>query len=249
MLTNKGAAREIDVLVQNDAEGTVLSKLIVANHSQGHSTAVGCAKSTRLDSVILYGKEAIGGKAWVKQTLVLNTCILVGKACAAHPAVVFIRNSIHFKEGFEGWWDTESRVPPKIECTVENSLMRGFWRGIVGEFQGCTFYGVCSFERTPVVLRDCIVAKVKADVAGGVVENCNVFGDPPYINLAKPGKGCFSRDPQFRDPEHFDYRLKPTSPCRGKASDGGDMGCRFTPEMLEMLQKALELRKKGIIKF
>jgi hypothetical protein len=32
-------------------------------------------------------------------------------------------------------------------------------------------------------------------------------------------------------------------------TDSGDIGCRFTPEMLEMLQKALELRKKGIIKF
>jgi hypothetical protein len=42
------------------------------------------------------------------------------------------------------------------------------------------------------------------------------------------------------------YRLKPTSPCRKKASDGGDIGCRFTPEMLE---KALELRRKRIIKF
>jgi hypothetical protein len=36
---------------------------------------------------------------------------------------------------------------------------------------------------------------------------------------------------------------------RGKDSDGGDIGCRFTPEMLEMLKKAPELRKKGIIKF
>jgi hypothetical protein len=32
-------------------------------------------------------------------------------------------------------------------------------------------------------------------------------------------------------------------------SDGGGTGCRFTPEMLEVLEKALELRKKGIIKF
>ncbi|MBL7223945.1 MAG: hypothetical protein ISS72_08830, partial [Candidatus Brocadiae bacterium] len=46
-----------------------------------------------------------------------------------------------------------------------------------------------------------------------------------------------------------DYRLKPTSPCRKRASDGGDIGCQFTPEMLEMLKLAHELRKKGIIKF
>jgi hypothetical protein len=30
---------------------------------------------------------------------------------------------------------------------------------------------------------------------------------------------------------------------------GAEEGCRFTPEMLEVLEKALELRKKGIIKF
>ncbi len=40
-----------------------------------------------------------------------------------------------------------------------------------------------------------------------------------------------------------------TRPSRKRASDGGDIGCRYTPEMLEILQKALELRKKGIIKF
>ena len=38
-------------------------------------------------------------------------------------------------------------------------------------------------------------------------------------------------------------------PCIGKASDRGDIGCRFTPEMIEMIQKALELRAQGIIKF
>jgi len=30
---------------------------------------------------------------------------------------------------------------------------------------------------------------------------------------------------------------------------GGDIGCRYTPEMMGMLELALELRKKGIIKF
>ena len=43
--------------------------------------------------------------------------------------------------------------------------------------------------------------------------------------------------------------LRATSPCRKRASDGGDIGCRYTPEMMEILEKALELRKKGIIKF
>ncbi|MHC4406696.1 MAG: hypothetical protein ACYTG0_44300 [Planctomycetota bacterium] len=34
-----------------------------------------------------------------------------------------------------------------------------------------------------------------------------------------------------------------------RASDGGNVGCRFTPEMSELLEKTLELRAKGIIKF
>jgi len=44
-------------------------------------------------------------------------------------------------------------------------------------------------------------------------------------------------------------QVRATSPYRGKASHGGDIGCRYTPEMLEILKKVLELRKKGIIKF
>ena len=41
----------------------------------------------------------------------------------------------------------------------------------------------------------------------------------------------------------------PPAPARGKASDGGDMGCRYTPEILDMLKLTFELRKKGVIKF
>jgi len=34
-----------------------------------------------------------------------------------------------------------------------------------------------------------------------------------------------------------------------EASDGGELGCRHPPEMLEILKLAFELRRKGIIKF
>ena len=52
-----------------------------------------------------------------------------------------------------------------------------------------------------------------------------------------------------RDPANLDFRLKPGSPCIGKASDGGDIGCRYTPEMIELCKQALELRRRGILKF
>jgi len=112
----------------------------------------------------------------------------------------------------------------------------------------CTVAGGVRCEKEPFVLRDSIVSQVEAVQGDAQIEHCNVFGKG-YLLLAKPGKGCFKGDPQFRNPKIFDYRLKTTSPCRGKASDGGDIGVRYTPEMIEILEKALELRKKGVIKF
>jgi hypothetical protein len=41
----------------------------------------------------------------------------------------------------------------------------------------------------------------------------------------------------------------PERPCIGKASDGGDIGCRYTPEIVELCKHALELRRRGVIKF
>lgn len=55
------------------------------------------------------------------------------------------------------------------------------------------------------------------------------------------------RDPLLRGPADLDLRLRPTSPCRGKAADGGDLGCRLTPQMSEMIKLALDLRRRGVI--
>jgi len=53
-------------------------------------------------------------------------------------------------------------------------------------------------------------------------------------------------------------RVLPRCLRRGEEQDGGDIGCRYTPEMpvcvahtgrLEMLKLAFELRRKGIIEF
>jgi len=116
--------------------------------------------------------------------------------------------------------------------------------------RSCTVRGSVSLSPGHNVVVDCIVGGVVPhNKATALVEHTDAFGARGFIALPKVGRGCFSKDPQFRDPKNFDYRLKKTSPCRGKASDGGDIGCRYTPEMLEMLKLAQELRKKGIIKF
>ena len=41
-------------------------------------------------------------------------------------------------------------------------------------------------------------------------------------DLGAGEKGAF--DPGFVDPSKGDFRLKPDSPCRGKASDKGNLG-------------------------
>ena len=117
-----------------------------------------------------------------------------------------------------------------------------------GRARMCTLGSVKVGGRECSIL-DSIVGQVRSSAADVRVENCDVYGAEPFWDLAKPGRGCFRVDPQFRDPANLDFRLKPTSPCRKRASDGGDLGCRYTKEMLEMIAKALELRRRGIIKF
>jgi len=96
------------------------------------------------------------------------------------------------------------------------------------------------------VMLDCIAGTVDSDGALVEIEHCDVL---TFAEEARPGKGCIAADPQFVNPQNLDYRLMPTSPCIGKASDAGDIGCRYTPEVIEVIQKALELRAQGIIKF
>jgi hypothetical protein len=101
----------------------------------------------------------------------------------------------------------------------------------------------------PGTLSDCILPSIEALKPGIQVEHCCLYGDKPFLDLAKPGVGCFRASPQFANPNLFDYRLLPASPCIGKASDGGDLGVRYTPKMIAMLQLALGLRAKGVIRF
>lgn len=60
---------------------------------------------------------------------------------------------------------------------------------------------------------------------------------------------CIDGDPLFRDPVNLDYRAQSGSPCLGKASDGGDIGLRYTPEIIAMCKVALELRARRLARW
>ncbi len=118
------------------------------------------------------------------------------------------------------------------------------------ELRSCTVYGDLILRGSPNSIVDCIMPSVRASVRGAEIDYCNVYGPhPAFLDYARPGKGIISVNPMFVNRKNFDYRLMPDSPCRKAASDGGDLGCRFTPEMIEILNVAFELRKRFIIKF
>jgi len=167
--------------------------------------------------------------------------------------------------------DTEaiSWGPPywRAKGEISNSLVLGAYATAPITFKNCVFpwmasirteyssvFEQCTIERPlylwqgPHAVVNSIVFDIVVDPnsTGQTIQNCVTFGEgrPPAESV-----NSFYANPMFRDPANLDYRLQPGSPCIGKASDGGDIGVRWTPEMLEMVQVALELRRRGIIKF
>ena len=137
-------------------------------------------------------------------------------------------------------------LTPGFRVAIRNSLfLKDIYGGRV-EFGSCTLFQVRFAPEQAGALTDSIVGTIANPAhLDYPIDHCNVSLEAP----PRQARNCLSADPQFRDPANLDYQLMPTSPCIGRASDGGDIGCRYTPEMIEMVQKALELRAKGIIKF
>jgi len=143
----------------------------------------------------------------------------------------------------------KGHIGPVHGFRFENSVLRDTRVLAPSEFRSCTIVGKTVLEDAPNLLRDCIAEHVSSDRRETTIEHCDLYGTPPYGDFAKPGKACFQLDPGFLDPARFDYRLRANSPCRGKASDGGDIGCRPTPAMIEILRKTLQLRDRSLLKF
>jgi hypothetical protein len=132
---------------------------------------------------------------------------------------------------------------------LRNSLLAsGFRLTVPCELRTCTVRHA-NLESGTSTLSDCIVGdlSVRERTLGHRMDHCVVFGSAS--SDIQRGQGCLDANPMFRDAANLDYRLRPGSPCLGRASDGGDLGCRYTPEMIELCKVALELCRKGILKF
>jgi hypothetical protein len=146
-------------------------------------------------------------------------------------------------------------------CTIEDSLVWGniycnarldaqnsviCGNEVKVAARGCTLRHVTSLSRITLtdpasVILDSIVPSIKSSNPGHRIDSCDVFGNPPFLENATPGQNCLYGDPRFRNARELDFRLLTNSPCRGKASDGRDIGCQSTDDLQEMCQAAAKL--------
>ncbi|MFC1596432.1 protein kinase [Planctomycetota bacterium] len=238
IITSVGSTTNFPKLLTIDAAQTKIERMVLL-HFGGAGNHPRCVvvphSSASLCSCILLGGSCTlyGGSAQV-ENCVLGVTELNGRGFR-------VKDSICMSGRFMG----------RAKLTLENSLVRSTAAPPSEcQIRGCTILGKLRLGASPSTVFDSIMESIESATPESRIDQCNLHGTAPvFIDEAKPGNGCFAAPPQFRDPENLDYRLMPGSPGIDKASDGGDIGCRYTPEMIEIIQKALELRAKGIIKF
>jgi hypothetical protein len=118
--------------------------------------------------------------------------------------------------------------------------------------QNCTFLSELQIQKPGAAVFDSLITSTHvfdAAIPDLTMANCSIFGPVPHRGSRPLGTGYSQIAPRFVDPSSLDCRLQPDSQCKGKASDGGDLGCRYTPEVLDLARHACELRARNILGF
>jgi len=243
-----GPERQIRRLVDVKAPDVTFEGLVFAVHKvEGRSgPTMGCiyvdGKPVTVRSCIFYCEGSYGRAVYnYNGRTTLDHCVFTTRSeingATAASNCVWLHYSIRL------YGSTRQK------SSFTNCVLHRVYASTACAFRTCTITGRLDLNRGPNVVRDSIVRQVDADEPDLELDYCCVFGRPGYSDFARPGPHCFTKNPQFLDMEEFDFRLRSVSPCRGKASDGGDIGCRLTPQMREMLKLAYALRRRGVIAF
>ena len=95
-----------------------------------------------------------------------------------------------------------------------------------------------SNSSTITTVRDCIVANCTTSgiynggTSIGPITYCDVWNNGTNYYNCSAGTGCISADPKWVNPASGDFHLQAGSPCDNTASDGGDMGYRYSSSAL-----------------
>lgn len=226
-------------LIQIQSQNVLLSRLVIVGVQRSDrdlSTVEVMGGTSTMQFVIVYATPPVPALVASKASpCILENSLFLGKVVSS--AKFEARNCL-----FVG-----SQVCASSPCSITHCVVAPLERLVSNDYRRIQILAAWGSE--PAVIRDSIVERFEV-AANTKIEYCIFFGANAFSESAGgPGIGCFQANPMFRDPNNLDFRLLPGSPCIGKASDGGDIGVRWTPEMLEMVQVALELRRRGIIKF
>jgi hypothetical protein len=232
IITSTGPLTNFSVLVGVGAPGVVLERLALL-HGGGAGNPQCLAGQVSMRSCIAWPRTATCNLASGE---IEDSVLFCGVAQASR-----VRNGV-FVTGLG--WTENAKIENALLCYGGSPVAL-----LKVELRRCTSATAMAIGGPDVRVIDCILPYVQYWRDDAVIEHCNVYGNPPFIDKARAGKGCFLGDPQFVDPQKLDYSLRPTSPCRGRASDGGDVGFRYNPEIVEVLKAAFDLRRRGLIQF
>uniref|UniRef100_UPI0032208F52 hypothetical protein n=1 Tax=Thermogutta sp. TaxID=1962930 RepID=UPI0032208F52 len=134
------------------------------------------------------------------------------------------------------------------ESTIENALTRGCVAfNSPTRVKNCAFLNLIRVKKGAVIFNSCVLQEVIGDTPDITIQSCGLIRG--VAEKATIGAGSFLFKPQFINPDVLDYRLGPQTVFSPGVTLKQAIGVRYTPEMLEVIQVALELRRAGIIKF
>lgn len=224
------------------AAETTVEHLVLAHQGAGGAALAVQRGPCQLRSVVLGAKGPPPSLALVTAagaTCELQSCIIAGNATLEGDAT--LEDCLWPRCDEEG-------LAAKGAFKAENSLLCHVVTTGPAELRGSTVAQGAMFKGKPSLALDCILYKVAAASDQARIEHCNVYPGG-FLAAAVPGAKCFTADPRFMNPRDLDYRLNPNSPCRKRGSEGGDLGCRYTTEIVELMKKAVELRNRRLLIF
>ena len=232
--------------IRVEAENVIISGFMVMNATKGilFSVPGGKVVNCALVQDVRVGIEIQSSGIDIRNCAAAN-CMLYSQVKVSDSALFDVYVSHESTLENTAVFGSVDSAEVQKSCSLFNCLVTGDFACVGStDLDQCTVRGSVLPKpgaSGPLTIRDSITGALSGPPPqqGISVRNSNIFAQRGSM---PPGKfaNVFRTDPGFANPLRGDFRLRKDSPCRGKASHGGDLGCHFTPG----LTRALELAGK-----